>query len=104
MKIAIASRGPGPEDMADSRFGRCEYFVVYDSETKTFQGLKNDAAEAANGAGGRAVNLIKKEGVELVLAGEVGPKASEALKTAEIKWQTGGTGTVRSLLEAQGVL
>lgn len=104
MKIAVASRGPSLEDLSDPRFGRCEYFIIYDTELKTFEALKNEAAAAVNGAGGLAVNLLHKNGVSLVLAGEVGPKAAEALKAAGIEWKTGGTGSVRGLLATHGVL
>lgn len=34
MKIAISSMGKGINSMLDVRFGRCNYFVIYDTEDK----------------------------------------------------------------------
>jgi predicted Fe-Mo cluster-binding NifX family protein len=31
MKVAITSTGNSPESTLDSRFGRCSYFVIYDT-------------------------------------------------------------------------
>ena len=34
MKIAITSTGNSLESHLDQRFGRCDFFVIYDTETK----------------------------------------------------------------------
>ncbi len=104
MKIAVTAHGEGPDARFDERFGRCDYFVIYDTASGDFRSVKNTAAAAPNGAGGLAAALVRKEGVSKVFAGEVGPKAAEALRAAGIEWETGGSGTVRDVLGARGVL
>ena len=34
MKIAITSTGDSQDSKLDERFGRCSFFVVYDTESK----------------------------------------------------------------------
>ncbi|MDO7203492.1 hypothetical protein Q5M85_03855 [Paraclostridium bifermentans] len=34
MKIAISASGKNLSDLLDKRFGRCEFFQVYDTDTK----------------------------------------------------------------------
>ena len=41
MKIAITSQGDQLDSVIDQRFGRCSYFVIYDTESKTTQFIQN---------------------------------------------------------------
>lgn len=91
MKIAISAEGPTLQDIVDPRFGRAAGFVIYDTETKTFEYIDNGAAQAAaQGAGLMAVETVVKAGVKVVLSGYIGPKALEALQTI-------GLGTVQDM-------
>ncbi|MGC8823145.1 MAG: NifB/NifX family molybdenum-iron cluster-binding protein [Bacteroidales bacterium] len=51
MKIAITSTGNSPESKLDSRFGRCSYFVVYDTENHATEFIPNPNKENVEGAG-----------------------------------------------------
>ena len=46
MKIAITSSGNSPDAIMDSRFGRCKYFVFYDTETGAMEFLPNPNIDA----------------------------------------------------------
>ena len=39
MKIAITSTGPKLEDKVDPRFGRCRYFILFDTDTNKFEAI-----------------------------------------------------------------
>jgi predicted Fe-Mo cluster-binding NifX family protein len=50
MKIAITSTGDHPGAILDHRFGRCSYFVVYDTESKLMDFIPNPNKEIMEGA------------------------------------------------------
>jgi len=85
MLIAISATGNSPESLVDRQFGRCEWFIVFDETRRQVKAIKNSYAEAETGAGvGCAQDLIQ-EGVKVVISGQVGPKAYEALNKAWIE-------------------
>ncbi|WP_297418269.1 NifB/NifX family molybdenum-iron cluster-binding protein [Clostridium sp.] len=85
MKIAISSKGKITDDSLDPRFGRCEYFQIYDTEVKATKILNNEGIEASGGAGIAAANQLIDEGVDVVITGSLGPNAFEIIEKAEIK-------------------
>lgn len=99
MKIAISSQGEDLEAMVDPRFGRCAYFIIYDSETKKTEVLPNPALEAMGGAGIQAAQVIADKGAEVVITGNVGPNAFQTLNGAGIKIYGGASGTVKENLQ-----
>ncbi len=93
-KIAISSTGETLESAVDPRFGRAEYFIIYDLATDTFEVLRNEAAYEARGAGiATATNLVEK-GIQAVITGKCGPKAFAVLATANVKVYPFSGGTV----------
>lgn len=85
MKIAISSKGKITDDSLDSRFGRCEYFQIYDTEVKATKIVKNKGQEASGGAGIAAANQLIDEKVDVIITGSLGPNAFEIVEKAEIK-------------------
>lgn len=85
MKIAISAKGKITDDLLDPRFGRCEYFQIYDTEVKATKIIKNKGIEASGGAGIAAANQIIDENVDVVITGSLGPNAFELIEKAEIK-------------------
>jgi predicted Fe-Mo cluster-binding NifX family protein len=84
-KIAIASNGKILESQVDSRFGRCLYFLIVDSETEKFKVLPNTADSMSRGAGVSAAQLVVDQKVEAVMAGNFGPKAVNVLSQSGLK-------------------
>ena len=74
MKVAITSTGNSPDSTLDSRFGRCSYFVIYDTETHATEYIPNQNKENVEGAGPASVQLIASKGAEKVVSGEFGAK------------------------------
>jgi predicted Fe-Mo cluster-binding NifX family protein len=85
MKIAVTSEGNTPESAIDTRFGRCAFFAIYNSETKEIEFLSNPAKESSEGAGPAAVQFIAKKGVTKVYAGEFGMKIRSLLDSLKIE-------------------
>ena len=85
MKVAITSTGNSPESNLDSHFGRCAYFVVYDSETLSTEFIPNPNKENIEGAGPASVQLVAAKGVEKVVSGEFGAKVKSIFDSLQIQ-------------------
>jgi predicted Fe-Mo cluster-binding NifX family protein len=99
MKICVTATANSLDAQIDPRFGRCSYLVIVDSETMQFEAIPNMAAGAAGGAGIQAAQTIANKGVKLLITGNVGPKAFQALLAAGIEIVTGAFGSVRDAVE-----
>ena len=99
MNVAISATAGSLDAQIDPRFGRCQYFVIVDTETMNFEALPNTAAGAMGGAGIQAAQTVANKGVQAVLTGSVGPNAFQALSAAGINIITGVFGTVREAVE-----
>jgi predicted Fe-Mo cluster-binding NifX family protein len=85
MKVAITSTGNSPDATLDSRFGRCSYFVVYDTESQTTEYIPNPNKEYVEGAGPASVNLVASRGVKKVVSGEFGAKVKSIFDSLQIQ-------------------
>jgi predicted Fe-Mo cluster-binding NifX family protein len=99
VKICVTATANSLDAQIDPRFGRCSYLVIVDSETMQFEAIPNMAAGAAGGAGIQAAQTIANKGVKLLITGNVGPKAFQALSAAGIEIVTGAFGTAREAVE-----
>jgi predicted Fe-Mo cluster-binding NifX family protein len=85
MKIAISSTGKTIDNPIDTRFGRCEYFQIYDTESENVSILENKGHVATGGAGiASAQQIIDKE-IDVIITGSLGPNAFELIDKAGIK-------------------
>lgn len=85
MKVVVCAKNSnGLESEVDERFGRAEYYVVFDTETKDIKTIENSAKNEAQGAGGKAVSILNETGADAVIVPELGPKAVTALEAFEI--------------------
>lgn len=85
MKIAITSSGKENTSALNPRFGRCEYFITVDTDTKEWEAFENPAVSAGGGAGTQAAQFIANQGVEAVISGRFGPNAFTALDAAGLQ-------------------
>ncbi len=83
--IAISSTGNTDSALSDPRFGRCEYFAIYNPKNSTYTFIENKAQSASGGAGIAASQQLIDIGVETVLTGNLGPNAYNVLKSAGIR-------------------
>lgn len=85
MKIAITSTGNSTDSIIDSRFGRCVYFVVFDTESKSMEYIPNPFKEAEEDAGPSSVELIASRNVCKIVSGEFGAKIKPMLDSLKIQ-------------------
>lgn len=100
MKVAIAASGTSLDAPTYPRFGRCQCFVIVDTETMAFEAVDNIAAAQGSGAGIAAVQLAADKGADAVIAANVGPNAFTALSAGGLKVYGFGEGTVREAVTA----
>lgn len=85
MKIAITSTGNSPDSKVDTRFGRCAYFVIFDTETNATEFIPNPNKENVEGAGPASVQLVAGRGVSKVVSGEFGAKVKGIFDSLQIQ-------------------
>ena len=94
MKIAIATEGKTLDSLVNTRFGRCPYFLIIDSESEEFKVIKNIAGQAFQGAGVSTAQMIVNKGIKAVIAGNFGPNAVNVLKNSGVKIFGGISGII----------
>jgi len=99
MKICVSSTGKDLNAGVDQRFGRCQYFLIVDTETMNVKTISNESALSSGGAGIQAAQIVTKEGVDTVITGNIGPNAFQILQAAGIKVFTGAEGTIEDAIE-----
>jgi len=85
MKIAITSTGNELSSLMDKRFGRCSFFVIYDTESGSLEFIPNPNKEAEEGAGPASVQLVAAKGVKKIVSGEFGMKIKSLLDSLQIQ-------------------
>ncbi len=85
MKIAITSTGNSTDSIIDQRFGRCSYFVVYDTESKSTEFIPNPNKDAEEGAGPASVELVASRNVKKIVSGEFGIKIKSLIDSLKIQ-------------------
>lgn len=99
MRICITSEGKTLDSKVDPRFGRCQYFMIVESDTLEFEVLENPNIDSMGGAGIQSAQLVASKQVKSVLTGNVGPNAFQTLQAAGVEIFIGASGTVREAIE-----
>jgi predicted Fe-Mo cluster-binding NifX family protein len=100
MRVIVTAEGSDLSASASPRFGRCQTFVLVETETMEYEALPNPALSASGGAGVQAAQFVVEQGVQAVLTGNLGPNAAEVLQAANIPVHLNGEATVRASIEA----
>jgi predicted Fe-Mo cluster-binding NifX family protein len=100
MKIAVAASGEGLDAPTSPFLGRCQWFVLVDTETLQTESVPNPALSAAGGAGIQAAQYLVKQGVQAIVSGNVGPNAFQVLNAAGVPVAVSASGTVRQAVES----
>jgi predicted Fe-Mo cluster-binding NifX family protein len=98
MRIIFTAQTDSWKSPVDQRFGRANGFFLYDQKTKEIGWYPNtENQEAGHGAGVQAAQKVSELRAEVIITGNLGPKASEILKNAGIKvYKAGESATLTS--------
>jgi len=98
MKVCVTAKGNTLNSEVDPRFGRCQFFLIIETDTLEFNIINNNGG-ASSGAGVHAGQLMVDNKVSAVLTGAFGPKASAVLAPANIEMVANVTGTVEEAIK-----
>lgn len=99
MKICITAQGDNLDSVVDPRFGRCQYFIILDTDSLEFEAIENPNVSGMGGVGIQSAQFISEKKIKAVLTGNVGPNAFQTLKAANIEVIVGVLGIVKEAVE-----
>ena len=85
MRIAGTSAGNEPDSNVDDRFGRCPFFMIYDTEKKGYESVDNRGNAGGGGAGISTAQSIMDLNVSAVITSNLGPNAYRVLNAGGIE-------------------
>lgn len=91
MLIAI----PKERDMICPHFGHCEEFALYDTEKNQWNFIKNPEHVP-----GMLPGFLKKQGVQVVIAGGMGGRAQELFELEGIQTLVGAKGDFKEVMDS----
>lgn len=103
MKILLTAKGTEWDSKMDPRFGRTEFFFIFDEETEKVETFDNRAIEnEAHGAGPKTAQQMTEFGVNVLITGNgPGGNAGTVVKQAGTKVFVGaGDMTVKEAFDA----
>ncbi|MFA5156677.1 MAG: NifB/NifX family molybdenum-iron cluster-binding protein [Candidatus Omnitrophota bacterium] len=100
MQICITSEGKTLDSRVDQRFGRCQNFIFFDTDSGNFEAQENVSFQLQGGAGIQSAQFVASKGAKAVLTGNVGPNAFQTLNAGGIDIYTGVSGSIREAIEA----
>ena len=101
MKITVSAKGKSLDSDVDPRFGRSSGFILFDTETGNAGYLDNSAQrDLAQGTGIKTAQMIAQAGTDVVITGQLGPRAARVLSKSGIKIYACTSGTVKEAIRA----
>jgi len=85
MKVVITSLEDTLDSKLDTRFGRCSYFAIYDTETQFTQFIKNPHKDDNEGVGPASAQFVLSKGISKVISGVFGGKARAVFESLNIE-------------------
>ena len=92
IRVAIPSKENTIESSVNDIFGRSPYFAIAEIENNRIKDVKiieNKFTQQSGGAGISAAKLLVENGVEAVIAENIGPRALDVFKQFNIKMYSG---------------
>lgn len=100
MKIVIPVNEKSVDVYISENFGRAEYFLVYDTESKEKKFIVNTAVQSSGGAGIKAAQIVIDTGAGVLITPRCGQNAADVVSGAGIKIYKSVEGTVESNIKA----
>lgn len=98
MKILFTSKGESWDSKMDPRFGRTEYFFIYDEDSEKVEVYDNRSiADQSHGAGPKTAQKMAEYGMDVIITGNgPGGNAASVIEKTGVKIYSGaGSMTVR---------
>ena len=100
MRIAIPTQGTaGLDDQVEEHFGRAQHYTLIDIENGEITDVQVLDVPYAEHSPGDLPRWLHSQGVDVVLAWGMGPRAVDFFEQLGIEVITGATGRVRDIVE-----
>lgn len=99
MRVAVSSSGSDLESQIDTRFGRCAYFLIVETDDMSFEAYDNENIALGGGAGIQSAQFVASKGAKAVITGNCGPNAMRTLAAAGTEVFVGQSGTVKEVVK-----
>ncbi len=84
MNIAIAATSPEADAQIDQHGARAPYYQLFDTGAGLTEVLPNPVSKSERGAGPQAAAFLVSKGVDMVVAGDFGPRFRAELEDNNI--------------------
>jgi predicted Fe-Mo cluster-binding NifX family protein len=85
MIIAISASEDQLKSIIDPHFGRCDWYCLYDTDTRKFSFLENTFRYQQEQAGFDAAKFLLTKGIKIVVAGRFGSKVIDVFKENDVQ-------------------
>jgi len=103
LQIGVAAEdNSGLEAEVSMHFGRCPYYVIVEEKNGEIDPLIRVIANpyfSSHGEPGQIPSFLKEQGIEVIIAGGMGPRAVGFFNQFGIKAVTGATGKVKEAVD-----
>lgn len=93
MKVALPVEQNCENTSICISFGRAPFYMVYDTNIKSYEFIENTAASSAGGAGIKASQILVNHKINVVITERCGQNAADVLLAGEIKIYKAKIGT-----------
>lgn len=98
MKIAIPSTGKSLDSLANNQFGRSQYFIIFETESSSYNVIDNIGISMQGGAGIKSAQLIVDSGASVLITAHCGQNAADVLKASGVRIIKAVPTTVKNLI------
>lgn len=100
MKIIIPSEKGTLNSQICVSFGRAPYFILFDTESGSYEILNNGAAESQGGAGIKAAQIVADSGADTLITCRCGQNAADVLNAAKIEIYCARIASVNDIIQS----
>lgn len=100
MKILIPTDNETKETRIAESLGRAQYYMLYDTDSKTSETFSNPAKDSPSGAGVKAAQTIVDAGAQVLITIRCGDRAYEVLNNAGMRVMAAFAGTAEENIDA----
>jgi predicted Fe-Mo cluster-binding NifX family protein len=93
-KVAFAAEGTTLDSKIAPSLARADHFILVEGDPDRLEVVENPGKGLGSAAGARGARALVNERVNVVVTGNIGPKAAAILEEANIKVHAGCSGTV----------
>ncbi len=85
MNIVISANGRDTNSNINETFHRCPFFLIFDTKTNSIKILENTTRDRPSEIGATVGQIVANEGIDTVIASNIGPRAFEIFERYGIK-------------------